>query len=258
MSLDSYRDIYPNAQLERREGILCVRLHTEGGPLRFSIGSNGVHAQLGSLFRDIARDTDNRVVILAGTGSVFCDTFDRSDMGADAAIPPAFYDRMAREGRDMLIALLDIGVPVIGAINGPALIHAELLVLSDIVLAAEHAQLADIAHFPADVVPGDGVHVVWPMLLGPNRGRYFLLSGQRLSAREAQDLGVVAEVLPEARLMSRAWELAEQMAKKSILTLRHTRTVLNHHLRQRLVAELGYGLALEFAAAAARRSGSWR
>jgi enoyl-CoA hydratase/carnithine racemase len=255
MQFDSYRDRYPNARLERREGVLCVHLHSDGGPLRFSIGLNGVHAQLGALFRDIARDTDNRVVILTGTGNVFCDTFDRSDVGPDAAVPPAFFDRMYREGQELLLALLDIGVPVIGAINGPALIHAELLVLADIVLAAEHAVIADSAHFPAGVVPGDGVQVVWPALLGPNRGRYFLLTGERLSATAARDLGVVAEIVPQASLLDRAWELALQMAKKPVLTLRHTRTVLNHHLRRKLLEELGYGLSLEFTASAAQRAG---
>jgi enoyl-CoA hydratase/carnithine racemase len=255
MLFDSYRDRYPNAKLERREGVLCVRLHSDGGPLRFSIGLNGVHAQLGALFRDIARDSDNRVVILTGTGSVFCDTFDRSDVGPDAATPPAFFDRMYREGQELLLALLDIGVPVIGAINGPALIHAELLVLADIVLAAEHAQIADIAHFPAGVVPGDGAHVIWPALLGPNRGRYFLLTGERLSAAAARDLGVISEVVPEVSLMVRAWELGLQMARKPILTLRHTRSVLNYRLRRTLLEELGHGLSLEFTASAAQRAG---
>jgi enoyl-CoA hydratase/carnithine racemase len=255
MLFDSYRNSYPNASLERRDGILCIRLHSDGGPLRFSIGNSGVHAQLGALFRDVARDADNRVVILTGTGNAFCDTFDRSDVGQDSGVPPAFFDRMFREGRELLLALLDIGVPVIAAINGPALIHAELLVLSDIVLASEHAQLADVAHFLAGVVPGDGVHVIWPALLGPNRGRYFLLTGERLSATAARDLGIVAEVLPESLLMSRAWELAEEIAKKPILTLRHTRAVLNHRWRLTLLEELGYGLSLEFTAAAAQRSG---
>jgi enoyl-CoA hydratase/carnithine racemase len=103
-------------------------------------------------------------------------------------------------------------VPMISAINGPALRHSELPLLCDIVLAAEETTFQDSGHFINGLIPGDGMHIVYPMLLGLNRGRYFLLTGQRLSAHEAKDLGLVSEVLPRAQLLPRAWELAEQLA----------------------------------------------
>ena len=78
---------------------------------------------------------------------------------------------------------------MIAAVNGPALIHAELAVLCDIVIASENAEFQDAPHFPNGVVPGDGVHVVWPLVLGANRGRYFLLTGQKLRAKQALDSG---------------------------------------------------------------------
>ena len=95
------------------------------------------------------------------------------------------------EGKRLLMNLLDIPMPMISAVNGPALIHAEIPVLCDIVLASETAAFQDAPHFPNGIVPGDGVHLVWPLLLGANRGRYFLLTGQKLSAQEALTLGVV-------------------------------------------------------------------
>ena len=134
---------------------------------------------------------------------------------------------------------------MISAINGPVHIHAQLPVLADIVLAAESAEFADGAHFSYGVVPGDSVHVVWPMLLGVNRARYFLLTGQRISAREALTLGVVNEVLKSERLRERAWELAADLEKKSAVVLRNTRTALTQEIKQRMLAELGHGLALE-------------
>jgi len=141
--------------------------------------------------------------------------------------------------------LLDIEVPMIAAVNGPALVHAEIAVLCDIVLAADSAAFQDAPHFKGGTVPGDGVHLVWPLVLGTNRGRYFLLTGQKLSAQEALSLGVVNEVVPHAQLLSRAWELAEQLVKQPLLTLRYARVVLTQQLKRLMLDDLGYGLALE-------------
>jgi len=89
----------------------------------------------------------------------------------------------------------------------------ELGLLADIVLASETTVFRDAPHFRYGTVPGDGVHIVWPLLLGPNRGRYFLFTGQRLSAVEARDLGVASEVLPPTELNDRAWSLAPDPAR---------------------------------------------
>ena len=113
------------------------------------------------------------------------------------------------------------------------------------ILASETAEFQDSAHFPTGLVPGDGMHIVYPLLLGTNRGRYFLLTGQIISARQAQELGLVGEVLPKDRVLARAWELAEQLAKQPLLTLRYARVALTMDLKRRLQDLLGYGLALE-------------
>ena len=82
------------------------------------------------------------------------------------------------------------------------------------------------------MLPGDGMHIVMPLLMGMNRGRYFLLTGQTLSAREAKDLGLVAEVLPPDKVLARAWEHAEALAAKPTLLLRYTRLMFTEYLEE--------------------------
>jgi enoyl-CoA hydratase/carnithine racemase len=86
---------------------------------------------------------------------------------------------------------------------------------------------------------------VWPLLLGPNRGRYFLLTGQKLSAHEALKLGVVNEVLPRERLLPRARELAREICKRPALAQRYARVAMTQMLKQEMLDGLGYGIALE-------------
>jgi 6-oxocamphor hydrolase len=237
---EEYATKYQDIRMQRRNGILEVTFHTKGGPLQWN---ESAHREFAYAFTDIGADPDNKVVILTGTGDVFCAEVDFRSFGALGT--PQGWDKIYWEGKRLLMNLLDIEVPMIAAVNGPALVHAEIAVLCDIVLAVDTAAFQDAPHFPGGTVPGDGVHLVWPLVLGTNRGRYFLLTGQKLSAQEALSLGVANEVVPRAQLLSRAWELAEQLVKQPPLTLRYARVVLTQRLKRLMLDDLGYGLALE-------------
>jgi enoyl-CoA hydratase/carnithine racemase len=244
MKLADYADRYQTIRFDRSDGVLEVTLHTRGGEALWGVTEHSLHNELGQAFLDIARDAENKVILLTGTGRSFIAGMDPEGRAPEASLA-LMWDRIYGEGVALLENLLALPVPVIAAVNGPALLHAEIAVLSDIVLASEEAEFADLAHGPTGVVPGDGVQTVWPMLLGPNRGRYFLLTGQRLSAQQALQMGVVGEVLPAAALMPRARELAHRLAALPSRMLRHTRTVLVRDLRRRLRDEIDLGLALE-------------
>jgi enoyl-CoA hydratase/carnithine racemase len=178
-AFEGYREKYENVRMRREDGVLEVALHTRGGPLEF----NGyVHEALVQAFRDIGDDRDNHVVILTGMGDDFCTRI--SAEGFDF-FTPSGYDKILREGTKILENLLDIEVPIIAAINGPVSVHSEYALLCDIVLAAKGAFFQDAPHPAFGVVPGDGVHVLWPEVIGEIRGRYFLLSGKS-SARQKQ------------------------------------------------------------------------
>jgi enoyl-CoA hydratase/carnithine racemase len=238
-SLPDYADTYAYARLHRTDGVLEVTLHTDGDSLQWG---ELVRRELCRLFADIGADPDNRVVILTGTGDVFCTEYQKH--GYTDSSTPASRDKNYWEGKHVLRNLVAIEVPVIAAVNGPAHLRAEIPAMCDVVLAAESTSFRD-PHFRDERVPGDGVHVVWPLLLGLNRARYFQLTGRIMSADEALQLGVVAEVLPRDRLMKRAREIARELAGASTLQLRYTRVLMNRQLAAALESELGYGLALE-------------
>jgi len=144
---------------------------------------------------------------------------------------------------------LEVEVPMIAAVTGGARIHNEQALLCDIVLASEDAVFADNSHFPAGVVPGDGMQIIWPLAAGFNRGRYHLLSCEELDAKTALDWGVVAEVLPKDQVLPRAFELARRIAKRPTLTLRSTRMLMLSELKRIMSQNVSHGMLAEGLAA---------
>jgi enoyl-CoA hydratase/carnithine racemase len=245
---DSYKDKYRYITFRREDGILELKLHFEGGAPKWTFGPTGLHNELGWAFYDVGRDPENEVVIITHAGDSFMEAlhFDQ-DFGSEPkdSFPINTVDRIYKEAKDLLINLFEIEVPVIGAVRGKAVIHAELATMSDIVLADSTAVFADKAHFIFGAVPGDGVHIWWQMVLGPTRGRYFLLTGEEIGAQEALRLGVVNEVLAPDALTDRAWALARELVKQPRIVRRYSRVALTQHIKRRILDELGYGLALE-------------
>jgi enoyl-CoA hydratase/carnithine racemase len=242
---ETYRAAFPNARLSRKlNGVLEVVLHTDGGKLIF----NGhTHEQFVELFHAIGEDRDNRAVILTGSGDAFMDTI--TPEGFDFFSPHG-YDKILREGRKVLSNILDIEVPMITALNGRVLLHSEYALLTDIVLATPETVFQDKPHFEFGIVPGDGVNLLWPEVIGSIRGRYFILTRQRLDAQTAKDWGVVNEIVPTDRLRARAHEIADGIAALPPLTSRYTRIALTQRLRRVIDEGAGYGLALEGISAA--------
>jgi enoyl-CoA hydratase/carnithine racemase len=201
---ESYREGFPNARLTRSKGgVLEVALHTDGGTLVF----NGhTHEQFVDLFHAVGSDPDNRVVILTGSGAAFMETI--TSEGFDFFTPRG-YDKIYREGKKVLMNILDIEVPFIAAVNGPTRLHSEYILLADIVLATPSTVFQDEPHFDFGIVPGDGVHVLWQEAIGTIRGRYFILTRQELDAETARQWGAVNEIVPAERLLPRAHALKD-------------------------------------------------
>jgi enoyl-CoA hydratase/carnithine racemase len=243
--LDTYRDSFPNARLTRsKSGVLEVVLHTDGGTLIFD---GHTHEQFVELFHAIGSDPNNRVVILTGSGTAFMETI--SPEGFDFFTPQG-YDKIYREGRKVLMNILDIEVPLIAAVNGPARLHSEYVLLADIVLATPSTVFQDKPHFEFGIVPGDGVHLLWQEAIGTIRGRYFILTRQELDAQTAKEWGAVNEIVAPDKLLLRAREIAEGLAKLPPLTTKYTRIALTQKLRRIIDEGVTLGLALEGISAA--------
>jgi enoyl-CoA hydratase/carnithine racemase len=240
---DDYAQKYQTIRMRREDGILELTLHTEGGPLRWG---RLPHAELEEAFHNIARDRDNQIVIMTGTGDEFSGPVpDPVENKAYHKMDAVGWGELGWEAKGLLTNLLSIDAPMISAVNGPAARHAELPLMCDIVLAADTASFQDSAHFVGGLVPGDGMHVVMPMLMGLNRGRYFLFTGQVIGAAEAKAMGIVGEVVPPGQLLPRAWELARIVLRQPELNRRYTRTLLTEQLRRQINELLPFGLALE-------------
>lgn len=242
--LAEYAPSYTCAALRREDGILEIRLQTNGGPF---VWGRGPHTELPDLFREVGNDRENRVVILTGTGDVFTGPeATPATRSVSASIQPAEWYVVMREAKQMLMGELDIDVPMIAAVNGPAYRHMEFALLCDIVLASEDAVFEDAAHVAhGNLAPGDGMALILGLLMGVTRARYLCLTGQRLNAQQAMDYGLVNEVCPKDQVLARAWTLARELVKKPDILLRHSRLLMTQYMKNQLQQGLSEHLLYE-------------
>jgi enoyl-CoA hydratase/carnithine racemase len=241
-----YFGAYRSLKLTRdAKGILVAEFHTNGGPFTFTAQD---HTEFADAFYRIAQDRANKIAILTGAGGEFIPGIDFSSFGNVA--DPGVWSQVHDEGTQILENIANIRVPVIAAVEGRAHIHSEYALLANVIVAAENATFHDVPHFAGGIVPGDGIFTTWSYRAGAGRAEAFLLNPQPLTARTAQEWGVVAEVVSKGKTLSRARELAELYLKVPEVTRRNTRVHFIQPLKERIVREVGYGLSLEGASAA--------
>ena len=241
-----YFNAYRNLKLTRdAKGVLVAEFHSNGEP--FIMGAQA-HTEFVDAFYRIGQDRANKIVILTGAGGEFITDVDWSSFG-DVA-DPGVWSQVHDEGLQVLENIANIRVPVIAAVEGRAHVHSDYALLASVIVAAESATFQDVAHFAAGVAPGDGIFTTWSYRAGAGRAEAFLLNPQPLAARTAHEWGVVAEVVPNGKALSRARELAELYLKAPEVTRRNTRIHFIQPLKERIVREVGYGLSLEGASSA--------
>jgi enoyl-CoA hydratase/carnithine racemase len=244
---DDYLAAYRSLKLTRdSQGVLVAEFHNNGGP--FTMNAQA-HTEFVDAFYRIGQDRANKIVILTGAGGEFITDVDWTSFGD--VTDPGVWSQIHDEGLQVLENIANIRVPVIAAIEGRAHVHSDYALLASVIVAGEGATFQDVAHFAAGVAPGDGIFTTWSYRAGPGRAEAFLLNPQPLAARTAHEWGVVSEVVPNGKALSRARELAELYLKAPEVTRRNTRVHFIQPLKERIVREVGYGLSLEGASAAA-------
>lgn len=233
--------------MERDEkGVLLVTINDgNGGPITFTAQD---HTEFTEAFYRIAQDRENQIVILTGAGDYMAQ-IDFSTFGNVG--DPDVWSQVHDEGVQILENIANIRVPMIAAIEGKAHIHSEYALMANVIVAGESATFSDLPHFAGGIVPGDGIFTTWSYRAGPGRAESWLLNPTPISAQTAQDWGVVAEVVPDGTAVARAREIADLYLEKTDVTRRNTRIHFIQPLKERIVAEVGYGLSLEGASAAA-------
>src|ERR1700747_1201260 len=245
-SQPNYSTAYRSLKLTRdAQGVLVVEFHGNGGPF---IMSAQAHTEFVDAFYRISQDRANKIVILTGAGGDFIPGIDFATFGNVA--DPGVWSQTHDEGEQIPENLANIRVPVIAAVEGRAHVHSEYALLANVIVAAESATFHDVPHFAGGIVPGDGIFTTWSYRAGAGRAEAFLLNPQPLTARTAHEWGVVAEVVPNGKGLSRARELAELYLRAPEVTRRNTRIHFIQPLKERIVREVGYGLSLEGASSA--------
>jgi enoyl-CoA hydratase len=201
------------------------------------------HGELGRIWRRLAAQPGVRVVLVRSAGKGFCagghTSLVEEMLGSEGA-----RARVMREARDIVQGMIDCDLPIVSAIHGAAVgAGAALALLADISIAARSAKIID-GHTKIGVAAGDHAAVVWPLLCGMAKAKYYLLTCAPLSGEEAERIGLVSLAVADDELQATARRVAEQLAAGSPSALAYTKRSLNHWLRAAWPA-FEHSLALE-------------
>lgn len=203
-----------------------------------------LHWALANVWRQLEADRAAKVVILTGAGRAFSAGGDLNWISSFIEDPVA-RDESLREGAQIIEEMLRFPLPVIAAVNGPAVgLGCSLAVLCDVVLISERAHLLD-PHVSVGLVAGDGGAAFWPLLTPILRSREYLFTGDRIKPATAVELGLATRVTTPEELLPEARRLAERLAAQSGEALRGTKRVVNMHLSQALSGAMQAGFAAE-------------
>lgn len=231
---------YSTILIDRRDD--GVAIATLNRPDKLNAVDGVLHHELTTLPRDADADEAVRALVITGAGRAFCAGGDFSPGGTPLGSrgTPAL-----EEGRRVVDHLLECRKPVISAVNGYAMgLGATIALLADVVVAGRSAVFAD-THVAMGIGAGDGGQLIWPLLIGVNRAKYFLMTGERVGAEEAERMGLVNFVVDDEELMDRALAIATRLARGPARAISASKMAINAWMRSVSAQIVPYSLALE-------------
>ena len=241
---EQYKELFKEHFImeKRDDGVLLVRMHTQGGPQLWSME---LHRAIGQMWRTVGADTSIELIIFMGTGNQWICDFEPESWEPERTEPEyTRYEHMFFDGRRMLIGMIhDVEVPTIGILSGSGG-HSELALMCDICIMADDAKISD-PHFFYDIVPGDGIHSCFFELMGTRRAAYALLTSQMMDAKTCLEYGLVNEIVPRDEMVARAYELADFIMKRHRTVRRLTTQLVRRPWKQRIVDDLDMSFGTE-------------
>ena len=222
-----YSDYHQLAFERRAHGVLLITLNN---PEKYNATDERMHGEIARVFRDVSRDPLTRVAVVTGAGKAF-------SAGGDLAMVERMngdYDRashMLDEMSEMVYSIVDCDKPVISAINGVAVGAGTVVgLLADISICAEDARIGD-GHVKLGVAAGDHAAIIWPLLAGLAKSKYYLLTGEMITGAEAERVGLVSKALPREEVLDEALRVAEVIGTGAQQAIRLTKRSINGWVR---------------------------
>ncbi len=231
---------YETIAIEKRpDGVAVLTLNR---PERLNAVNGAMHSELTTLFIDVQADPGVRAAVLTGAGRAFCaggDFSPSSNMATKTGLP------MMQEARRIVDNLLDCEKPIVAAVNGAAAgLGATIALLCDVVVASRNARIGD-PHVKMGITAGDGGAVIWPLLVGVNRAKYMLMTGDLIPAEEAMAMGLVNKVVDEGEALNEALLLAKRLAAGAPYAVQSSKVSVNKFIKLVSNLVLPVSLALE-------------
>jgi enoyl-CoA hydratase len=231
---------YETIRFERNGTILIVTLDNPRS--KVNAIDDGMHHELARLFAELREERRARAIILTGSDQYF-------SAGGDLTwirdMEHGDLNDLRQIGKRIVWDLLDLELPIVAAVNGPAIgLGATLALLSDVVIMSESARIAD-PHVRIGLVAGDGGAVLWPLIVGPMLAKRYLLTGDSMTAAEAHRLGLAAEVVADRELESRSLAFASHLAASAPLAVRYTKLAINQLVKNSATIAFDYSTSLE-------------
>ncbi len=228
-------------QFDRPGNVLRVTIDHPDSELNTVDGL--LHDELTRLFRELQREDEARAVLFTGRGKAF-------SAGGDFRWFPSLdnlekLEHLRRDAKQMIWDLLDVRLPIVAAINGPAVgLGASLALLCDVIFMADTATIVD-PHVRVGIVAGDGGAAIWPLAVGPARAKQYLMTGDAVRAEEAERIGLVNRVVPAADLADEALAFAQRLADGAPLAVQYTKQAVNKLVKDALNVAFDTSTALE-------------